>query len=102
MPKQKITITLKPYHHPLIHQSPQKILQTPKPSPPHLSPPIPLPTQKSLYTILPPVHNHKHSPQQFQQPTHKPLIHILNPTPKTLHPLIPLNLPSPVHIQIKL
>ncbi|WP_313956343.1 30S ribosomal protein S10, partial [Staphylococcus epidermidis] len=42
------------------------------------------------------------SREQFQQPTHKPLIHILNPTPKTLHPLIPLNLPSPVHIQIKL
>ncbi|WP_144741686.1 30S ribosomal protein S10, partial [Bacillus altitudinis] len=71
-------------------QSAQNILQTPNPSRPTLSPPIPLPTQKSLYTILPPLHNYKHSPHQFHIPTHKPLIHILNPTPQTLHALMPL------------
>ncbi|WP_144552143.1 30S ribosomal protein S10, partial [Bacillus mycoides] len=78
---------LKPYDHPILHHSPHKILQTPNPSPPTLSPPIPLPTQNTLYTILRPLHNYKHSPHQFEIHKPKPLIHILNPTPQTLDSL---------------
>ncbi|WP_146736984.1 30S ribosomal protein S10 [Neisseria sicca] len=102
MANQKIPIPLKPYDYTLIHPSAQEILQTPKPTPPLLKPPIPFPTKIHPFNILPSPHLNKTSPQQFQIPTHFPLIHILHSTHKTTHPLIKLHFPAPLHLQIKL
>ncbi len=100
MAKQKIRIRLKAYDHRVIDQSAEKIVETAKRSGADVSGPIPLPTEKSVYTIIRAVH--KDSREQFEQRTHKRLIDIVNPTPKTVDALMGLNLPSGVDIEIKL
>lgn len=100
--KQKIRIRLKAYDHRVIDQSAEKIVETAKRSGADVSGPIPLPTEKSVYTIIRAVHKYKDSREQFEQRTHKRLIDIVNPTPKTVDALMGLNLPSGVDIEIKL
>ena len=102
MAKQKIRIRLKAYDHRVIDQSAEKIVETAKRSGADVSGPIPLPTAKSVYTIIRAVHKYKDSREQFEQRTHKRLIDIVNPTPKTVDALMGLNLPSGVDIEIKL
>ncbi|CYF09526.1 TPA: 30S ribosomal protein S10 [Staphylococcus aureus] len=102
MAKQKIRIRLKAYDHRVIDQSAEKIVETAKRSGADVSGPIPLPTEKSVYTIIRAVHQYKDSREQFEQRTHKRLIDIVNPTPKTVDALMGLNLPSGVDIEIKL
>ncbi|EVB63328.1 30S ribosomal protein S10, partial [Staphylococcus aureus] len=81
MAKQKIRIRLKAYDHRVIDQSAEKIVETAKRSGADVSGPIPLPTEKSVYTIIRAVHKYKDSREQFEQRTHKRLIDIVNPTP---------------------
>lgn len=102
MAKQKIRIRLKAYDHRVIDQSAEKIVETAKRSGAEVSGPIPLPTEKTVYTIIRAVHKYKDSREQFEQRTHKRLIDIVNPTPKTVDALMGLNLPSGVDIEIKL
>ncbi|HHW6889627.1 TPA: 30S ribosomal protein S10 [Staphylococcus aureus] len=102
MAKQKIRIRLKAYDHRVIDQSAEKIVETAKRSGADVSGPIPLQTEKSVYTIIRAVHKYKDSREQFEQRTHKRLIDIVNPTPKTVDALMGLNLPSGVDIEIKL
>ncbi|HDA2202543.1 TPA: 30S ribosomal protein S10 [Staphylococcus aureus] len=102
MAEQKIRIRLKAYDHRVIDQSAEKIVETAKRSGADVSGPIPLPTEKSVYTIIRAVHKYKDSREQFEQRTHKRLIDIVNPTPKTVDALMGLNLPSGVDIEIKL
>ncbi|HHV6167054.1 TPA: 30S ribosomal protein S10 [Staphylococcus aureus] len=102
MAKQKIRIRLKAYDHRVIDQSAEKIVETAKRSGADVSGPIPLPTEKSVYTIIRAVHKYKDSREQFEQRTHKRLIDIVNPTPKTVDALMGLNSPSGVDIEIKL
>lgn len=102
MAKQKIRIRLKAYDHRVIDQSAEKIVETAKRTGADVSGPIPLPTEKSVYTIIRAVHMYKDSREQFEQRTHKRLIDIVNPTPKTVDALMGLNLPSGVDIEIKL
>ena len=68
----------------MIDQSAEKIVETAKRSGADVSGPIPLPTEKSVYTIIRAVHKYKDSREQFEQRTHKRLIDIVNPTPKQL------------------
>ena len=86
----------------MIDQSAEKIVETAKRSGADVSGPIPLPTERSVYTIIRAVHKYKDSREQFEQRTHKRLIDIVNPTPKTVDALMGLNLPSGVDIEIKL
>ncbi len=99
---QKIRIRLKAYDHQLIDQSAQKIVETAKSTGATVAGPIPLPTEKQIITILRAVHKYKDSREQFEQRTHKRLIDITNPTPKTVDSLMKLNLPAGVDIEIKL
>lgn len=100
MSKQKIRIRLKAFDHKLLDQSAQRIVETVKRTGAAVSGPIPLPTDKEVVTILRAVH--KDSREQFEIRTHKRLIDILEPTPKTVDALMRLNLPSGVDIEIKL
>ncbi|VED77407.1 30S ribosomal protein S10 [Staphylococcus aureus] len=69
MAKQKIRIRLKAYDHRVIDQSAEKIVETAKRSGADVSGPIPLPTEKSVYTIIRAVHKYKDSREQFEQRT---------------------------------
>ena len=100
--KEKIRIRLKAYDHEILDSSAQKIVETAKTTGAEVSGPIPLPTEKQIITILRAVHKYKDSREQFEQRTHKRLIDILKPTPKTVDSLMKLNLPAGVDIEIKL
>ena len=102
MAKQKIRIRLKAFDHQLLDQSAERIVDTAKKTGADVSGPIPLPTDKDIITILRAVHKYKDSREQFEMRTHKRLIDILNPTPKTVDALMRLNLPAGVDIEIKL
>ncbi len=102
MASQKIRIRLKAYDHRALDQSAGKIVETAKKTGADVSGPIPLPTEKQVVTILRAVHKYKDSREQFEQRTHKRLIDILNPTPKTVDSLMRLDLPAGVDIEIKL
>lgn len=102
MAKQKIRIRLKAYDHQVLDQSAEKIVETAKRSGAKVSGPIPLPTEKTIITILRAVHKDKDSREQFEMRTHKRLIDIINPTPQTVDALMRLDLPSGVDIEIKL
>ncbi|HAI86296.1 MAG TPA: 30S ribosomal protein S10, partial [Firmicutes bacterium] len=67
-----------------------------------VSGPVPLPTERNVYTVLRSVHVDKDSREQFEMRTHKRLIDILEPTPKTIDALMRLDLPAGVDIEIKL
>lgn len=98
---QKIRIKLKAYDHQLIDQSAKKIVETAERTGAKVSGPIPLPTKKEVITILRAVHKYKDSREQFEMRTHKRLIDILEPTPKTIDTLLKLSLPTGVDIEIK-
>jgi small subunit ribosomal protein S10 len=99
---QKIRIRLKAFDHSVLDQSADKIVETAKRTGAQVSGPIPLPTDKSIYTILRAVHKYKDSREQFEMRTHKRLIDILEPTPKTIDALMRLDLPAGVDIELKL
>ena len=67
-----------------------------------VSGPVPLPTKKEVVTILRAVHKYKDSREQFEQRTHKRLIDIITPTPKTVDALQRLEMPAGVCIDIKM
>src|SRR5690625_3155881 len=102
MAKEKIRIRLKAYDHRILDQSAEKIVDTAKRSGAGVSGPIPLPTDKVVYTVLRAVHKYKDAREQFEMRTHKRLIDIIDPTPKTVDSLMRLDLPSGVDIEIKL
>ena len=102
MAQEKIRIRLKAYDHRLLDASATKIVETAKRSGAQVSGPIPLPTEKNIYTILRSPHVNKDSREQFEMRTHKRLIDILEPTPKTMDALMRLDLPAGVDIEIKL
>lgn len=102
MATQKIRIKLKAFDHTLLDQSASKIVDTAKNSGAKVVGPVPLPTDKEIITILRAVHKYKDSREQFEIRTHKRLIDIVNPTPKTVDSLMRLDLPAGVDIEIKL
>lgn len=102
MAKQKIRIRLKAYEHRILDQSADKIVETAKRTGADVSGPIPLPTERSLYTVIRATHKYKDSREQFEMRTHKRLIEIVAPTKETIDSLQRLELPSGVDIEIKL
>lgn len=98
MASQTIRIRLKSYEHGILDESAAKIVATAKRTGAEISGPVPLPTERTLFSP----HKNKDSREQFEMRTHKRLIDILNPTPKTVDSLMKLDLPSGVDIEIKL
>ena len=102
MANQKIRIKLKSYEHKLIDQSAERIVETAKRTGARVSGPIPLPTEREIVTILRAVHKYKDSREQFERRTHKRLIDINNPNPKTVDAMMKLDRPAGVEIEMKL
>jgi len=102
MSEQKIRIRLRAFDHKILDQSAEKIVQTARRTGAEVSGPVPLPTEKSIYTVLTAPNGEKDIREQFEMRTHKRLIDILEPTPKTVDALMRLDLPAGVDIEIKL
>ena len=95
----KIRIKLKAYDHKILDASAEKIVAAAKATGAKVCGPVPLPTDKQVYTILRAVHKYKDSREQFEIRTHKRLIDIYSPNVKLLDSI---HLPAGVDIKIKL
>jgi len=102
MAGQKIRIRLKAYDHEVIDSSARKIVETVTRTGAQVAGPVPLPTEKNVYCVIRSPHKYKDSREHFEMRTHKRLIDILDPTPKTVDSLMRLDLPAGVDIEIKL
>ena len=102
MATQKIRIRLKGYDHEVVDQSAKLIVETAQKTGARVSGPVPLPTERNLYTVIRSPHKDKDSREQFEMRTHKRLIDILRPSNKTVEDLMSLELPAVVEIDIKL
>jgi small subunit ribosomal protein S10 len=98
---QKIRIRLKAYDHRVLDQSAHEIVETAERTGAEVAGPIPLPTARSVYTVLRSPHVDKKSREQFEIRTHKRLVDILQPTPQTVDALMKLDLPAGVDVEIK-
>ena len=101
MAKQKIRIKLKGFDHRVLDQSAQQIVEASERTGAAVAGPIPLPTRIERFCVLRSPHIDKDSQEHFEIRTHKRLIEILDPNPKTVDALMRLNLPAGVDIEIK-
>ena len=102
MSTPKIRIRLKAYDHKLIDQSAAQIVETAQRTGSTVTGPVPLPTRIEKYTVIRSPFIDKDSREQFEMRTHKRLIDVLDPTPRTVDQLMRLNVPAGVDIEIKL
>ena len=100
--KQKIRIKIRAYDHKIIDQSTRTIIDTVIRTGAKVLGPVPLPTEKKKYTVLKSSFVHKDSRGQYEMRTHKRLLDILDPLPKTIDSLQSLNLPAGVDVEIKM
>ncbi|MDP6347301.1 MAG: 30S ribosomal protein S10 [Dehalococcoidia bacterium] len=101
MARQKIRIRLKAFDHRLLDQSAVTIVETAERTGATVVGPIPLPTRIRRYSVIRSPFIDKNSQEQFETRTHKRIIDILEPTPKTIDALTQLNMPAGVDIEIK-
>ena len=102
MAQQKIRIRLKSYDHQSLDKSAKDIVDTVERTGATITGPVPLPTEKNVYTVIRSPFKDKDSREHFEIRTHKRLIDIHSPTPKTVDSLMRLDLPAGVDIEIKL
>jgi small subunit ribosomal protein S10 len=98
---QRIRIKLKAYEHSMLDRSAEEIVKTARRTGAEVSGPIPLPTKRTVYTVLRSPHVNKKSREQFEIRVHKRLIYLTNVTTKAVDALQKLDLPAGVDIEIK-
>lgn len=98
----KVRVKIRAYDHKIIDQSTKTIIDTAVRTGATVVGPVPLPTEKTRYTVLRSTFVHKNARDQFEIRVHKRLIDIVNPTAKTIDALSNLNLPAGVDIEIKM
>lgn len=101
MPEGKIRIKLKAFDPALIDRSARRIVLTAKTTGAEVSGPIPLPTKRTLFSVIRGPHIDKRSQEQFELRVHKRLIEIRRPTADTIDKLSRLDLPAGVEVEIK-
>ncbi len=102
MENNSIKLKIKAYDSKQLDQSIVKIIQTVKATGAEVKGPIPLPTRRSIITVLRATHKYKDSREQFEQRTHKRLLQILNANSRTQDQLTRIKLPSGVSVDIEI
>ena len=100
--RQRIRIRIRAYDHKVIDQSTKTIIETAERTGASVRGPVPLPTERTKYTVNRATFVHKDAREQFEMRVHKRLIDIYEPTPKTVESLTNLNLPAGVDVEIKM
>ncbi len=98
----RIRIKIRAFDHKIVDESVKNIVETAERSGAKVIGPVPLPTEKSKMTVNRSTFVHKDAREQYEVRTHKRLMDIINPTPKTVDNLMNLNLPAGVNIEIKM
>jgi small subunit ribosomal protein S10 len=101
VPSQRIRIRLKAYDHVMLDRSAGEIVRAAKRTGARVLGPIPLPTKRSIYTVLRSPHVDKKSREQFETRIHKRLVDIEDTTPQTVDSLMRLDLPAGVDVEIR-
>ena len=102
MAREKIRIKLKGYDYEIVDKSVEKITDTARETRAKISGPVPLPTERKLYTELRSPHVNKTSMEHFERRIHKRLIDIKEPTSETINALMDIELPTGIDVEIKL
>ncbi len=97
----RVRIKIRAYDHKIIDQATRTIIETAERTGVIVIGPVPLPTEKRKWTVNRSTFVHKNAREQYEMRTHKRIIDILDPNPKTTDALASLNLPSCVHLEIK-
>ena len=100
--QNKIRIRLKAYDASAIETAAKEIVETAQRTGATVSGPVPLPTEKNVYCVIRGPFKDKDSREHFEVRTHKRLIDIHSPNPKTIDQLMRLDLPAGIDIEIKL
>ena len=98
---QRIRIKLKSYDHNLVDKSAEKIVKTVKLTGAVVNGPIPLPTNKRIFTVNRATFVNKKAREQFELSSYKRLLDIYSTSAKTIDALMKLELPSGVEVEIK-
>ena len=98
--QQVLRIRLQAYEHKPLDQAVAEIVKVAKNTGAQVVGPIPLPTERQVYTILRATFKYKDSREQFEIRTHKRLVDIVNPKKETIDQIRRLNLPSGVDIDV--
>jgi small subunit ribosomal protein S10 len=99
---QRIRIRLQAFDHEVVDLSAKRIVDTVLRSGARVSGPVPLPTQREIYCVTTSPHKDKDAREHFEMRTHRRLIDVVDPTPRTIEDLTRLELPAGVGIEIKL
>jgi len=102
MAKNRIRIRLKAFDHRVLDDSVRKIVDAAERTGANVVGPVPLPTRIEKFTVNRSPFIDKDSREQFEIRTHKRLIDVVEPGPKTIENLTKLDLPAGVDIEIKL
>lgn len=102
MSDQKVRVKIKGFDYRLVDQSVKQIVEAVERTGAIIVGPLPLPTKVEKLCVTRSPNIDKDSREQFEIRTHKRLIDILRPTPKTIDALTQINLASGVEIDIKL
>jgi len=89
------------YDHRALDSSAKEIVDNAERTGARVCGPIPLPTRIERYTVLRGPNIDKKSREQFEMRTHKRIIDIYEPTPRTIEALNRLVVPAGVFIKIK-
>ena len=98
--QQVLRIRLQAYDHKIIDVAAEKIVEVANKTGAKVIGPVPLPTEKQVYTILRATFICKDSREQFEIRTHKRLIDIVNPIKETVEAIRKLDLPNGVDIDV--
>ncbi|MBR0109557.1 MAG: 30S ribosomal protein S10 [Bacteroidales bacterium] len=98
---QKIRIKLKSFDHMLVDKSASKIVETVKTTGATVNGPIPLPTNKKIFTVNRSTFVNKKSREQFELDSYCRLLDIEDSNAKTVDALMRLELPAGVDVEIK-
>jgi len=102
VPGPKIRIKLRAYDHRMLDVAARDIVEHVTRTGAKVVGPVPLPTERNIYCVIRSPFKDKDSREHFEVRTHKRLIDIHSPTPKTVDSLMRLDLPAGVDIEIKL
>ncbi len=97
----RIRIKLKSFDPHLLDRSARKIALTARRTGAKVSGPIPLPTKRTLFSVIRSPHVHKKSQEQFELKIHKRLLEIVNPPQETIDKISRLELPPGVEVEVK-
>ena len=102
MPQQKVRIVLRAFDHKILDVSATQIVEAAERTGAGVTGPVPMPTTIKRFCVVRSPHVDKDSREHFELRSHKRLIDILDPSPKTIDALTQLSVPAGVDISIKL